>query len=133
MALNPKYSEVAVNAKANAQAALLNGGFLEIWSGTQPVTADTVLGSQVKLARLTFGSPAFGPASGGVCTANTIQQDSSATGGTAGWCRLCKTDGSVVMDGSVGLSGCNVNLDNLTIGAGNAVAITSCAFAELKG
>ncbi len=134
MALNPKFTNAAVNAKADAQAVLLDGGFLDIYDGAQPATADTAIGPQVKLARLTFGSPAFGAAVAGVATANAITPDSSAdAAGTATWFRLLRSDGSPVMDGSVGTAGCNLNLNSAAIVVGAEVAVTSLTLTEAKG
>jgi len=126
-----------VNTKVDAQAALLNSGFLDIYDSTgtgQPATADTAVTTQVKLARLTFGNPAFGAGVAGVATANAITQDSSADAtGTATWCRLLKSDGTAVMDGSVGTSGCNLNLNSVAISAAAAVSVTSFTLTESKG
>src|SRR6267143_5297729 len=135
MALNPKFTNLAVNTKADALAALLNSGFLEIYDGTQPTTADTAIGAQVNLATLTFGATAFGASVAGVATANAIGQDASANAtGTASWFRIFKTThtpgsgdeaGLRVMDGSVGTSGANLNLNSVAISAGAAVSVTS--------
>jgi hypothetical protein len=134
MALNPKFTNLAVNTKVDAQAVLLNSGFLDIYDGTQPVTADTAIGAQVKLARLTFGNPAFGAGVAGVATANAITQDSSADAtGTATWFRALKSDGTAVLDGSVGTSGANLNLNSVAISSGAAVSVTSMTLTESKG
>lgn len=96
----------ALQAKADAMTALLNGGTIEVRDGAQPATPATAA-SGTLLATLTFGSPAFGAsASSGnnaVATANAITDDSDADAtGTAGWFR-CKTAGGVaVFDGAVG-------------------------------
>ena len=73
MALNPKRSNAAVSAAADAVCPLLNNGYLRIYSGTQPATADTALSSNTLLAELRFGATAFGAASNGVATANSIK------------------------------------------------------------
>jgi hypothetical protein len=114
---------------------LLNAGFIDIYDGTQPVTADTAITTQVKLAHLTFGNPAFGASVAGVATANAIAQDVSADAtGTASWFRAYKTDGTTaVYDGSVGTSGCNLNLNSVAISAGAAVSVTSFTMTESKG
>jgi hypothetical protein len=38
MPLNTQLTNAAVNAEANALAALLNGGFIDIYDGTQPAS-----------------------------------------------------------------------------------------------
>jgi len=137
VALNPKFTNLAVNTKVDAQATLLNSGFLDIYDSTgagQPATADTAITTQVKLARLTFGNPAFGSGVAGVATANAITQDSTADAtGTATWFRALKSDGTAVLDGSVGTSGANLNLNSVAISAGAAVSCTSFTLTESKG
>lgn len=106
--------------------ALLNGGYLRIYDGTKPTQGDTAITTQVLLAELTFGSPAFGSPSGGTITANAITSDTSANAsGTATWFRAFKSDGTTaVLDGTVGVSGCDLNLATDVIGAGAIVAVT---------
>jgi hypothetical protein len=134
MALTPRYSNAAVNAKVDALTALLAGGFLDLYDGTQPATVNTVVTTQTRLARLTFGTPAFGAGVAGVATANAIGDDVSAdASGTATWYRCSKADGTAVCDGSVGLSGANVNLSDTAITAGVTVSITSFVLTESKG
>jgi hypothetical protein len=135
MALNPKLSNVAANAEADAVCALANNGFLRIYDQTQAVTADTAVGAQVLLAELTFGATAFGAASAGVATANAIGQDASANAtGTATWFRVLKSDGTTVLfDGSVGTSGANLNLNSVAISSGAAVQVTALTFTAQKG
>ena len=134
MALNPKFTNLCVNTKVDARAALLNSGFLDVYDGTQPATGDTAITSQVKLARLTFGNPAFGAGVAGVATANAITPDSDADAtSTATWFRALKSDGSAVEDGSVGTSGCNLNLNAVAIVQHAAVSVTSMTLTESKG
>lgn len=135
MALNPKFSNAGVNNKADSMLALLNSGFLRIYDGTQPTTADTAIGAQVLLAELVFNATAFGASAAGVASANAITQDSSANAtGTATWFRALKSDGTtVIFDGSVGTSGANLNLNSVAIQIGAAVSVTSFQYTENKG
>ncbi|MDP9265223.1 MAG: hypothetical protein M3O91_03770 [Chloroflexota bacterium] len=134
MALNPKRSNESATAAADAMAALCNNGFLDIYDGAQPATADTAVGAQVKLARLTLGATAFAAAVAGVATANAITQDSSADAtGTAAWFRVWKSNGtSPVWDGSVGTATSDLVLNSVAISAGAAVAVTSLTLTENK-
>jgi hypothetical protein len=134
MALNPKFSNASANARCDAHTALLNTGYLRIYSGTQATDADTALGAQVLLAELRFGNPAFGAASAGVATANAITQDSSADAtGTATWYRCLKSDGTTaVEDGSVGTSSANLVLNSTSIVTGAAVQVSSFTHTEAK-
>ncbi len=134
MALTPKLSNAGANAAADATCALLNGGYLDIYDGVQPATADTAVGAQVKLARLTFGTPAFSAAAGGVATANAIGADASADAtGTASWFRACTAGGAAVFDGSVGTSGANLNLNTTSIAITGNVAVSSLTYTQSKG
>ena len=135
MANNPKASNEAVSAAADAIAALLNNGWLKIYDGAQPATANTGITTQVLLAELRYGATAFGPAVNGVATANAITQDSSNNAtGTASWFRALKGDGtSPVFDGSVGTSGCDLNLNAVALAAGAATAVTSHTITVSKG
>lgn len=127
MALNTQLAYNSCNTEADVLGPLINNGKLRIYDGTQPANADTPVTSQTLLAELTFGDPAFGSASNGVITANAIMADSSANAtGTATWFRCVKSDGTtVVMDGSVGTSGANLNLNSVNIQAGAQVSVSS--------
>src|ERR1051325_507821 len=88
MALNPKLSNTAANAEADAVAALCNSGYIKLYTTAQAADANTALGAQTLLATLRFGATAFG----------------AAATGTATWFRVLKSDNStVVFDGSVGV------------------------------
>lgn len=131
MALTPRYSTLAVNTKADAQAALLNGGFLDIYDGAQPATANTAITTQVKLARLTFGTPAFGAAVAGVVTATAITADAAAEAtGTASWFRLLTSGGAAVADGSVGTADANLVLSTTAIVVNAEVSVTAFTLTE---
>jgi hypothetical protein len=133
MANNIKLANIGANAAADAVAALLNGGFLDIYDGAQPATSDTAITTQVKLARLNFNATAFGSAAAGVATANSITADSAADAtGTAAWFRACKSDGSAVFDGSVGTSGCDLNLATTAIVANAQISVSSFTYTQAK-
>lgn len=134
MALSPKLSNTAANAAADAVCALANSGKLRIYDGTQPATADTAITTQTLLAELTLNATAFGAASAGVATANAITSDASADAtGTASWFRVLKSDGTTVLfDGSVGTSGCNLNLNTTSIVAAAAVAVSALTYTQQK-
>jgi hypothetical protein len=133
VALNTQITNAAANAACNAIVALVNGGFLDIYDGSQPATADTAVGSQVKLARLAFSATAFAAAVNGVATANAITQDSAADAtGTAAWYRACKSDGTAVFDGTVGTGTHNLVLSTTAIVAGAVVSVTAFTFTNRK-
>lgn len=135
MANNPKLTNLGANTAVDALAALANSGKLRIYSGSQPTDADTALGAQVLLAELTMNATAFGASSAGVATANAITADSSADAtGTAAWFRLLKSDGTTkLLDGTVGTSGCDLNINSTSIQAGAQVSVTSFTITLSKG
>ena len=134
MALTQKLSNAGANAGADAICALLNTGFLRIYDGSQPTDADTAVGAQTLLAELRFSSTAFAGAAAGVAAANAFTPDSSANAtGTATWFRALKSDGTTaVFDGSVGTSGCNLNMNSVAIQSGAAVIVSSYSFTQSK-
>jgi hypothetical protein len=127
MALNLKMANAAVNGEADALATLCNTGYLRIYDGSQPATADTAVSTQVLLAELRFGATAFGASVAGVITANAITSDSSADNtGTATWYRVLKSDGTTpLMDGSVGTATSNCILNSTSISSGATVSCSS--------
>jgi len=134
MANNLKLANAAVNAEANALAALANNGYLRIYDGTQAATADTAVGAQVLIAELRFNATAFGAAALGVITANAFTQDASANnGGTATWFRALQSDGTTpIFDGSVGTATADLILSAVVIGAGAAVSVTGMTYTVTK-
>jgi hypothetical protein len=130
MALNTQLANATVNGQGDNLATRLNSGFLRIYDGTQPATADTAITTQVLLAELTFSATAAPATVNGLITFNAITSDSSANAtGTPTWFRAVQSNGTtVVMDGSVGVSGANLNLTGLTGGQiiiGGTVAVSS--------
>lgn len=127
MAANTHLSIASWNLALNAALDVLNGGgFLEIYDGAQPATPDVAVGSQVKLAKLTLSSTAFGAASAGTKTANAIGSVAALASGTATWFRAFKSyDTTAVIDGSVGTSGADLNLNSVAISSGATVSVTS--------
>lgn len=130
MALNTQLANATVNGQGDNLAARLNSGFLRIYDGTQAATADTAIGAQVLLAELPFSATAAPATSNGLITFNALTADSSANAtGTPTWFRAVQSNGTtVVMDGSAGASGANLNLTGLTGGQiiiGGTVSVSS--------
>jgi hypothetical protein len=105
---------------------------LKIYSGTQPTDADTALGAQTLLATLTCNATFAPAASGGVADAEfSIASGNAVATGTAAWFRLTKSDGTtVVCDGTVGTSGCDLNLVTTSITNTQPVQVTSFTITE---
>ncbi len=135
MANNPLPYDATVIASVNAVTALLNSGFLNIYTGSQPALNGSITGTL--LASLTFSGTAFPSATAGAgtvtATANAITSAIAAATGTAGYHALLKSDAStVVATGSVGTSGADLNLSTLAIQAGQTVSCSSYAISEAE-
>ncbi len=133
MANSPEWYDATVIADVEAVTALLDSGYLEIYSGTQPALNGTLSGTL--LATLTFAATAFGTpvASAGTvtATANAITSGTAAATGTAGYFALLKSDNTtVVMTGSVGTSGADLNLNTLSITSGVTVSCSSFTISQ---
>lgn len=104
-------------------SAVGSSGFIRIYDGTRPATGGT---ATTLLAELTCNATFAPAASGGVLTLNSVTQDSSANAtGTATWFRIVTSGGTFVIDGNVGTSGSDLNLNSTAISTGIAVSITS--------
>lgn len=113
------------NAMLDAITTAAGGSaLLRFYSGTRPATGGAVT---TLLAELTCNATFAPAASGGVLTVNAITQDSSANAtGTATWFRVVKSDGTThVMDGDVGTSGSDINMNTVSFVSGGPVAETS--------
>lgn len=132
MALTHKRTAEASNAALDAMLALADDGYFRIYDGEQPYNAETQLSGQTLLAELRFGDPAFGPADDGVAYANAITPENAAiAAGTATWFRVFKANGNTKLwDGSVGETGCNLNLDSVDVAVGDAISITEYFVSE---
>jgi hypothetical protein len=123
---NTQLTNLAANTEANSLATLCNNGYLNIYDGTQPATADTAITTQNLLVTLRFSATAFPSASAGVLTANTITSGTAGATGTAAWFRVLESDNStVVFDGSVGTATANLILPTTSISSGQTVSCSS--------
>ena len=131
MASNVKYKTTLKNTRLTAiNTALGANSLLRIYSGTQPTGPDTALSGNVLLAELTLSATnAFATASGGLMSANTIADDSSANStGTATWGTLTDSGGTNrIVDFSVSTTGSDLNLNTVAITSGSTVSVTSFA------
>ena len=133
MASNLKYSAALKNAQQNAITTTLGASaLLNIYSGTQPASPDTAITSQVLLATLTCNATFAPAASGGVLTLNAISNGTgtagAAGGTTATWYRLTTSGGTAHIDGTVGISASDLNLNNTSIATGQTVSVTSSTY-----
>jgi len=116
-----------VIAALDALLATLNSGHLYIRSGSVPATCETADAGTL-LGTLTLNATAFGGATDGTdkatATANSITGESSATAGTAEHFRAKTSGGTVVLQGTLAVSGGDLNIDTLTIGAGDTINVS---------
>lgn len=119
------FSDEAANAAADAIAAKLNGGTLKIYTDPRPTNVNTAITTQTLLAQPAFANPAFSAAVAGVATANPLSSVTALATGLATWFRACKSDGTAVFDGSVGLALSDLNMNQPNMTTGNPVNISS--------
>lgn len=132
-----KISNVARNAMADALVDLIDGGSgagtCEIRTGAAP-TNTTDADSGTLLATLTFSDPAFGAAASGTATASSITSDTNVdASGTAAHFRVKDSNGTVILQGSVGTSGADMNFNTVSFVAGGTAAISSFTITQPAG
>jgi hypothetical protein len=132
MTTKPVMSIVAAKAALDAVTALLTTtSHIYIRDGAQEASTLTADGGTL-LSTLPMSSTAFGASTSGTsdglvtATANSITSDTNAAAsGTAAHFRIKSNAGVVIIQGNVGTSGCDLNLNTTSITAGDTVAITS--------
>lgn len=120
----PGYATDLRNAKLDANTTFIgNAGKLAIYTGPKPAVG-AAIGSETKLAEFTLGSP-FAPGASAGSQSPTLPSDTTGlAAGTAAWYRVTKSDGTFAMDGTVGTSGAELNLNTTTVSVGVAVSVT---------
>lgn len=116
---------------------LFDGGFLDVFSGGQPTTAD-LAETGVKLVRISISSGTdstcgltFGTAAAGIIPKSAdVWSGSILAAGVAGYFRLYGTAGTsgssaseIRIDGNVGVSGSDMVLANSTLTAGATLTV----------
>jgi hypothetical protein len=95
-----------------------------IYSGTQPANANTAITSQVLLVSMPIAG-VFGTDVDGTLTLGAVTPANASASGTASFFRILKSDSSVIMDGSVGLTAADLILNTVDIVASQSVDITA--------
>jgi hypothetical protein len=126
MPSNLKYSNGTRNAQQQGLITYAgSGSIIRLYDGTQPANANTAISTQTLLVSLTIAS-GFGTDSNGTITLGAVTSGTAVASGTASFFRIVKSDGTtVVMDGSVGTSGSDLNLNTTTISSSQTVSITA--------
>lgn len=122
------------NAKLDAiETSIGVSAVLKIFTGTQPANCATA-DSGTLLVNMSLPSDYMSAASSGSKSKTGTWQDASADGtGTAGYWRLYASDGTTCgAQGSVTATGGggDLELDNVSIAAGQTVTITTWTFVE---
>jgi hypothetical protein len=126
MPSNLKYSNGTRNAQQQGLITYAGtGSIIRLYDGTQPANANTAISTQTLLVSLTIAG-GFGTDSNGTITLGAVTSGTAGASGTAAFFRIVKSDGTtVVMDGSVGTSGSDLNLNTTTIASAQTVSITA--------
>lgn len=117
------YSTTLRNARLDAiTSAAGASATIKIYNGTRPATGGT---ATTLLATVTCNATFAPAASSGTLTLNSITSGTAVATGTATWFRLATSGGTFVMDGDVGTSGADLNLNTTSIVSGATVSVTS--------
>ncbi|MFA5712416.1 hypothetical protein [Mycolicibacterium sp.] len=123
------HSTAVRNAATNAVVDLLDAGSADANGDLVFMTS-----GDAEVATLGLSATAFGAASSGTATANSIANDTSATGGTAALFKLQDKDNTEVLRGTVTASGAggDIELSSTGIGAGDTVSVSSLTYTALS-
>jgi hypothetical protein len=113
------------NVSVDAVNAQLNGGTVEIRTGTAAAIDSTPTGTV--LATFTVAATAFASASSGSATANAISAVTAGATGTAGHYVVKTSGGAPARNGTVGSE---LAINNSSITSGDNVSITSWTFSQ---
>lgn len=116
-------SEALRNAKAAAFSARLDDGTTNAKGALQILTSGGTVLATVPLASSDFSAP-----SAGSVTASTIPPVTADNPGTANVMRYVDRDATTIVEGTVGTSGADLNLDNINITAGQSIDISTLTY-----
>lgn len=133
MAHNVKLSVARRNAGLDTMFDVLNGGYFDLYDGSQPATTETSISGPVKLVRLALNATFGAGASSATKTAGAIASGIALATGTATWGTFVTSGGTRVMDVSVGTSGTDVVMDSVAIQQDATVSCSSCVITMAAG
>lgn len=111
------------NASVDARVDRLDGG--------SPGKLVILTAADAVLATFTLSNPAFGAASAGSAAAASLPKQTTATGtGTAAKYEARRSDDTVEWSGTVGTSGADCIIDNISITSGQTVNLTAWTHAQ---
>jgi hypothetical protein len=120
-----KYSNGTRNAQNQGLITYAgSGAIINLYQGTAPANANTGITTQTLLVSCVLAG-AFGTDTNGTLTLGTVNDGTAVASGTASFFRIFKSDGTtVIMDGSVGITGADLNLNTTTINITQTVNIS---------
>ena len=128
-----KISVLAANAALDGMRVLIDAGGhgnLYIRTGSAP-TNTTDADSGTLLSTLAMNATAFAAASSNTTTANSISNDTNiAATGTAAHFRIKSGAGTVIIQGTVGTSGSDINFNSVSFVAGGTASISSMVITQ---
>lgn len=134
MALDPKDSNAAASAKADAFARLLDGGKLRIYTGTKPAGPDTPITTQTLLAEFTLANPCAPAAVNGVLAFTAPAATTVLADGTAAWYRLLTSADAPMHDNTAGDAADNaaMTISNKNLVQNATLSISNFSYTEPK-
>lgn len=121
-----RVSSFAAKVQANAFARLLDGGYIEVRSGSRPASVDQPATGDA-LARFWFQTPSAPPTLDGTLEFNSFAEAVATGDGDPGYFRACTDAGQPVFDGPIGDDGV-LTLSGGRIRKGGRVAIRSARY-----
>ena len=112
-------------ASLNGELALLNGGYINRYSGTQPASTTASLGAAVLLCTNALNATAFATTTTNTATANAITAATAIATGTATFYRAYDSSNICHRQGSVGTADADLIMANPNIIEGGNCTITS--------
>lgn len=121
------FTDTLQNARLQAIIDAIDSGTgpgkLRLYSGTRPSVDAAPAGTL--LAELTFSDPSFPSPDGGTVSADPITSGLGLASQTATYFRVVNSSSVTVLDGNVGTSGSDLNLNSTSIVSGINVAVNT--------
>lgn len=130
MALDLKFSAALRAAQQDAITAKMGANsVIKIYSGLKPASPDNAVTNQVLLCTLACSTTFAPPAVGSTLTVNPIEigvgTEAAGTGTEATWFRIETASGVGHIDGTVGISGADMNLNNTNIAKAQTISVAT--------
>lgn len=120
-----RFNTTLRNTLADELAGVLGYATLTIYTGSQPASANN---AATGTALAVFTLAGYDAAASGSATLTASVPTTADATGTAGWARF--TDGSNVVDGTVGTSGTDFIISTTAITSGGTVTLTSATITQ---